>query len=245
MKRWLLPFGAAGNPKGAAMKRAVGLLLLLLFTAAPKIDNPFIDPLADSAEALKKGDYAAALKIDERLIDRWVERLGPGNEESKWFSVIVAHKALALAGLGREDDAIWYWHVALNLYPAIVKSDMSMFGSPGEFLKQHLLARPAPDLRRLDAKPPPGRNIRAPRTLRRVEPRYPRGAQSFGIHGTVVLEMIIDKSGAIRDVTMLKGLPAPTLSYCAMEALRQWKFAPATLDDQPIDVIFNLTINYH
>jgi outer membrane biosynthesis protein TonB len=29
-----------------------------------------------------------------------------------------------------------------------------------------------------------------------------------------------------------------------MEALRQWKFQPATIDGQAVDVLFNLTINY-
>ena len=153
------------------MKHA--LVFVLVAAASSYAADPFISRLGDSATALKADDYAKALKIDERLVDDMVERLGPGDAESKWFAVAVLHKALALAGLGRNDDAVWYWHVALNIYPAIAESDMSMFGAPAEFLKQHPLAPPAAS--------PVGGNIHPPKTIKRVEPRYPMGARAFRV----------------------------------------------------------------
>jgi TonB family protein len=216
------------------MKRA--LVFLLLFAASAYAGDPLIDRLSDSATELKKGDYAKALKIDERLIGDMLSRLGPGDAESKWFTVAVAHKALALAGLGRNEDALWYWHLALNLYPAIAQSDMSMFGAPAEFLKQHPLVMPN--------VPRIGGNVKAPAALHRVEPVYPMGARYFHVAGPAIFESVIDKSGTVREITVLKGLPSAPLTYCAMEALRQWRFQPATIDGQPVDVLFNLTINY-
>jgi TonB family protein len=210
--------------------------LLLLFAVTAYASDPLIDRLGDSATELKKGDYAKALKVDEKLIGDMLSRLGPGDAESKWFTVAVAHKALALAGLGRNDDAIWYWHVALNLYPAIAQSDMSMFGAPAELLKQHPLQWP--DLPRI------GGNVKAPVAVKRVEPIYPMGARYFHVTGPAIFESVIDKGGVLRDIMVLKGLPSAPLTYCAMEALRQWKFQPATIDGQPVDVLFNLTINY-
>src|ERR1043165_5792315 len=176
--------------------------------------------------------FAATAYAADPLIDS----LGPGDAESKWFTVAVAHKAMALAGLGRNDDAIWYWHVALNLYPAIGESDMSMFGAPAEFLKAHPLVMPK--------VPPFGGAIHAPVTLKRVEPRYPQGAMYFHVTGIAIFESVITSNGDVRDVQMLKGLPSASLSYCALEALRQWKFKPATRDGQPIDVLFNLPFNF-
>ncbi len=34
------------------------------------------------------------------------------------------------------------------------------------------------------------------------------------------------------------------LSEEAERAVRQWKFKPGTLNGQPVDVIFNLTVNF-
>ncbi|HEY6138903.1 MAG TPA: energy transducer TonB [Thermoanaerobaculia bacterium] len=216
------------------MKRA--LFLLLLATSAYATD-PLIVRIGASATALKTGDYAGALKIDERLIRDMLDRLGPGQEESKWFAVAVVHKAVALAGLGREDDAIWYWHVALNILPAIAETDMSMFGAPAVFLKQHPLQHPEIPLVAWNVKPPSTRT--------RVQPRYPLGMRTFGVTDiAIVIQAVIDKEGNVRDIEVKRAPPTATLTFAALEALRQWKFHPATIDGKAIDVAFNLTANF-
>jgi len=218
------------------MKR---LVFALLFAATSAFAaDPLIARLGESATELKKGDYAKALKIDERLIRDMLNELGPGDAEAKWFSVAVLHRALALAGLHRDDDAIWYWHVALNLYPAIEQSDMSMFGAPAAFLKRHPLVAEPPDRR------PVSMDEHPPKAVKRTEPLYPLGMRVFHETGIVILRCVIDESGNVRDVELKKGLPGATLSYAAMEALRQWKFEPATVDGKPVPVVFNLTINF-
>ena len=59
----------------------------------------------------------------------------------------------------------------------------------------------------------------------------------------MILEATIDASGNVRDVRVLKPLP-DGLSEAARDALKQWKFAPGTLDGRPVDVIFNVTISF-
>jgi outer membrane biosynthesis protein TonB len=56
--------------------------------------------------------------------------------------------------------------------------------------------------------------------------------------------LLMDKSGAIREMWLKKALPAPTISYAVMESVHQWKFEPGTLDGQPVDVLSNLTVNF-
>ena len=58
-------------------------LLPLLFAVSAYAADPFISRIGESATALKSGNYAKALKIDQRLIEDMVERLGPGDAESK------------------------------------------------------------------------------------------------------------------------------------------------------------------
>lgn len=218
------------------------LAFLLLFVAVAAHGDPLIDRLADSAAALKAHDWAKALKISDRTIRQMMDVLGPGDAESKWFSIAVAHKALALAGLGRNEDAVWEWQMALNIYPALAKSDISSLGAPAEFLKSQSLP-PTWDVPRVGVQDDK-HAITPPKLRKRVEPAYTRGATAFGIKGAAVFETVIGKDGSVHGIRMLKGLEAPTLSYAAMQALRQWKFEPGKLDGQPVDVIFNLTINY-
>ena len=42
---------------------------------------------------------------------------------------------------------------------------------------------------------------------------------------------------------VLKPLPFG-LDQAAVEAVKKWKFKPGTLNGQPVDVIFNLTVNF-
>lgn len=224
----------------------ISFALSLLFVAASlHAADPLIDRLGVSATALKEHDYAKALKVSSRVVDEMMGVLGPGDAEAKWFAVAVTHEALALAGLGKEEEAIWQWQMAQNIYPDIAQSDLSMFGAPAELLKQHpLLPARANDVPHVGQKLEGGGTVAAPVIVSRVEPKFPLGARSFGVSGIIILESRISDTGEIHSMRVLKALPSPTLTYAAMDAVRKWKFRPGTLDGKPVEVLFNLTINF-
>ncbi|HJW93359.1 MAG TPA: energy transducer TonB, partial [Thermoanaerobaculia bacterium] len=68
-------------------------------------------------------------------------------------------------------------------------------------------------------------------------------ARHAHITGVVVVEAVIGKDGRVEDVKVLKGLPMG-LSDEAVSAVRQWRFKPGTLNGEPVDVIFSLTVNF-
>lgn len=88
-----------------------------------------------------------------------------------------------------------------------------------------------------------GGDVKAPTVTRRVEPTYPEVARKARVAGVVVIEAVIDRHGNVDQVKVLKGLPMG-LSAEAEAAVRQWKFRPGTLNGQPVDVIFSLTVNF-
>ena len=88
-----------------------------------------------------------------------------------------------------------------------------------------------------------GHNVKAPQVIKRVEPAYPLEARMNGVKGLVVLQVLIDKTGAVRQIVVRKEF-ASGLSEAAVDAVRQWRFQPATLDGKPVDVVLNLTINF-
>jgi TonB family protein len=88
-----------------------------------------------------------------------------------------------------------------------------------------------------------GGDVKAPVVIRRVDPQYTDEARQNHISGIVIVEVVIDKSGRVRDAVVLKPLPFG-LDKAAIDAVRQWEFRPGTLNGEPVDVIFNLTINF-
>ena len=88
-----------------------------------------------------------------------------------------------------------------------------------------------------------GGDVKAPVVITRVEPTYPEVARKARIAGIVIVECIIDKNGNVTNVQVLKPLPFG-LDQAAADAVRRWKFKPGTLNGQPVDVIFNLTVNF-
>jgi periplasmic protein TonB len=81
------------------------------------------------------------------------------------------------------------------------------------------------------------------RNLSRVEPVFPEEARKARIAGIVILEALIDELGNVSNARVLKPLPFG-LDQAALDAIRQWKFRPGTVDGKPVKVIFNLTVNF-
>jgi TonB family C-terminal domain len=88
-----------------------------------------------------------------------------------------------------------------------------------------------------------GGDVKAPVVIQRIEPVYPEEARKARISGIVILEVIIDRTGAVKDVTVLKPLPFG-LSEAAIDAVKQWTFVPGTLNGKPVNVTFNVTMNF-
>jgi protein TonB len=76
-----------------------------------------------------------------------------------------------------------------------------------------------------------------------VQPAYTEGARRIHLSGSVIVRAVIDEQGRVTDVQLVKGLPMG-LDRSAMEAVRQWRFKPATLHGRPVKVYFDLTVRF-
>jgi TonB family protein len=88
-----------------------------------------------------------------------------------------------------------------------------------------------------------GGDVKPPVIINRVEPIYPALAKESRISGIVILEVVIDHTGVVKDARVLKPLPFG-LDQAALDAVKQWTFRPAMLNGQAVDVLFNITINF-
>jgi TonB family protein len=70
--------------------------------------------------------------------------------------------------------------------------------------------------------------------VKKVAPVYPPLARQARIQGTVILNVVIDKSGNVYDVQLVSG--HPMLAPAAVEAVKQWKYRPYLLNGEPVEV---------
>lgn len=82
-----------------------------------------------------------------------------------------------------------------------------------------------------------------PVVIDRAIPRYPPAARGNGIEGTVVVRAVVRRNGRVGDVEILRDLPYG-LGEAAASAVRRWRFRPATYQGRPIDVYYNVTVNF-
>lgn len=87
-----------------------------------------------------------------------------------------------------------------------------------------------------------GGDVRPAKMISSVPPTYPSLARNQHISGDVKIDALIDDNGR---VTTMKVISGPTLLHqSAMDALRQWKYQPATLDGKPVPMHLTITIQF-
>ena len=72
---------------------------------------------------------------------------------------------------------------------------------------------------------------------------YTEDARQRSVSGDVVMEIVIRSDGSIGDVKILQGLPSG-LNERAMQAVRQWRFSPATRQGAAVDVIVEVAVEF-
>jgi TonB family protein len=75
-----------------------------------------------------------------------------------------------------------------------------------------------------------------------VAPEYPFSAKARGIQGTVLLHMVLDVDGKVEELQYISG--PKELMKPAMDAVRQWRYSPTTLNGQPVEIETQVAVTY-
>jgi len=204
--------------------------------------------LAEPLQLLKAGRYAEAEKRVESL---WRRALNEqqNDQPASFFGVAMLEKALAEAGLGREDGAICRYQAAQSLEPGLYGSDLSAFGAAGALLMRHPWGSET-QIRRVTPHATPGegvvagQEVRRPEIVSRKSPGFPEYARLSRLDGTVIVSSVITETGTPRRLLLMR--PGSTVGYdaSALDALCDWRFKPATWKGQPVKVYYTLTVNF-
>lgn len=88
-----------------------------------------------------------------------------------------------------------------------------------------------------------GKNVKAPSPIHTPGPVFPEEARKARTHGRVVLECVIDETGAVTEARAIRSQPNG-LTEAAIAAVRQWRYEPATLGGAPVPVYLTVTIEF-
>jgi len=87
-----------------------------------------------------------------------------------------------------------------------------------------------------------GGDVKSAKLLKSVPPVYPAFAKTQHVSGDVKVDALVDAEGRVTTMKIVSG-PA-MLHLAAMDALRQWKYQPATLDGKAVPMHLTVTIQF-
>ena len=95
--------------------------------------------------------------------------------------------------------------------------------------------------------PPPAKPVRLsafemPRKIHDVAPTYPTIARTANVEGMVIIEAVIAADGTVRDARVLRSVPL--LDRAALDAVKQWRYAPTRLGGVAVPVIVTVTVHF-
>ncbi|HEY1760333.1 MAG TPA: energy transducer TonB [Bryobacteraceae bacterium] len=83
----------------------------------------------------------------------------------------------------------------------------------------------------------------SPKVLYQMQPEYTEAARTAKVSGSVLLKLTVDENGDAQDIQVVRSLDEG-LDQNAIEAVRQWRFAPGTEDGKPVAVSANIEVNF-
>ena len=206
-------------------------LLLLLLVAIPAFGYELTDSSRDYALRIVPHGKQYEVSVIDRQLSKRVAHwdVTATREQPAKVSARSGNRQFKLS-LGPLDDGV------------IAKLDVAKDGIPTRdgFFTYWNTTKPealATEPRRV------GGEVKAPFVIHRVDPQYTDLARTDRIEGIVIVEVIIDRSGIVRMAKILKPLP-DGLDASALDAVRQWRFQPATVDGKPAPVFYNLTVAF-
>jgi TonB family protein len=101
---------------------------------------------------------------------------------------------------------------------------------------------PPPPLHNVPTRIRVGGTVQAAKLVHQVLPVYPIYAKDGHISGTVLLHVIVARDGSVQTVEYVSG--QDELKRSAMDAVKQWRYTPTTLNGQPVEVDTTIVVIY-
>lgn len=221
-----------GQPVAAFFEIEVGAPQELPFQAMVPAEMAAIEQL------LRQGDWKAGRVRAENL---WEKALHHSQPEAPALALLLALRALGEAGEERNGPAICHWQAAQSLEPKLFHADLAAYGTAGSLLESQRWKLPEPGKVRtadqLAAKP---------ELVLFQRPLFPENQRNLGVRGSVLIELVVDETGAVRLVFPFEGGLGgrPSFAASALDSVCSWKLKPGQTKDGPAPAWLGLTVNF-
>lgn len=88
-----------------------------------------------------------------------------------------------------------------------------------------------------------GGSVKPPRLIYSPDPEYPEKAREAHHVGIVRLSIVVGANGRPHDIKVV-GSPSSEFDDAAVDAVKKWKFEPATKYDKPVAVQINVDVTF-
>lgn len=203
--------------------------------------------LRETDRLLTEGKNKKAYRAASDLLQDMNDAIISGPDAGRFLGLATVLRAIAAYQLGRQDEALWHWYVATQLFPDALKLKMTAYGDAGPFLKKHSLSQKKSDSENSAEQPSaePMTNIEPPKKIHAPQPKFPRAKRKRGAKPiAVTVQIIVGTNGRGRVPRIIDYQGELTLVYATLDALRKWKFEPARRDGKPIDAYYFLKANF-
>jgi TonB family protein len=250
---------------GRQRRGRAGALCVTVATVAAAALVVTVSPLRMvAAPQPASGAQNARLRTDTRLVvtqvkvsypnGNIVEGLGAGDFEIAEDGVPQSLRICEFQKADGADPGSAYY--ILGYYPRITRAD-------GQFRKIEVTVKTAtaakvehragyymtdpPSIVESSVRPPAGAAAppydKPPVILFKKDAEYSEAARKAKYQGTVLLDLEIDDSGRAGNIRVARSLGLD-LDENAMDALRQWRFKPATKDGKPVAAQVQVEVNF-
>lgn len=83
-----------------------------------------------------------------------------------------------------------------------------------------------------------------PRPVNAPKPPYPRQAKARGIEGWVKVRFLVDSSGRVRNLQLVRAQPEGIFNAPVLNTLPGWRFSPGKIEGRPVNTWVATTIRF-
>lgn len=221
----------------------------------PRSPDAWAEPSRQVEELLLAGRYEEAHPLAAALVAEMAQGLGSGPAATSAMGYAVAQLALAEAGLGRKDDALWHWSVADSLRPERDLDGLARYGAAGAFLSERCAdwipeeaGSESAAAAQADGAPPivryedmQGEDVVAPVKQATPQPQSTAALRALKQPERVIVQTTITREGRVRNPRVVDHR-YPGFAFVVTEELRDVRFSPASVAGEAVEVLYHLTI---